>query len=95
MATDRNKIIVLLIALAISSNAVADNAEHCVSIVDSKERLECTTKHCRKKICRQKSGKFTRPKSIDTNSIQSEGIAKGHGKTNLCASRCPRGLPPS
>ena len=41
MATDRNKIIVLSIALAVSSNAVADNADHCVSIVDSKDRLEC------------------------------------------------------
>lgn len=78
MATDRNKIIVLLIALAISSNAVADNAEHCVSIVDSKERLECYDRALRPaKSADKKAANSPRPKSIDTNVVsRAKGIAK-------------------
>lgn len=78
MATDRNKIIVLSIALAISSNAVADNADHCVSIVDSKERLECYDRALRPaKSADKKAANSPRPKNIDTNVVsRAKGIAK-------------------
>ena len=98
MATDRNKIIVLSIALAVSSNAVADNADHCVSIVDSKDRLECYDRALRPaKSADKKEANSPPPKSMDTNVVsRAKGIAKrGHGKTNLGASRClKRGVAP-
>jgi len=78
MATDRNKIIVLSIALAVSSNAVADNADHCVSIVDSKERLECYDRALRPaKSADKKEANSPPPKSMDTNVVsRAKGIAK-------------------
>ena len=97
MATDRNKIIVLSIALAVSSNAVADNADHCVSIVDSKERLECTTEPCALQNLQTKKKQIHLPQEHGyERRIQSERHRKkGHGKTNLGASRClKRGVAP-
>ena len=77
MATDRNKIIVLSIALAVSSNAVADNADHCVSIVDSKERLECYDRALRLQNLQKKEANSPPPKSMDTNVVsRAKGIAK-------------------
>ena len=90
MATDRNKIIVLSIALAVSSNAVADNADHCVSIVDSKERLECYDRALRPAKSADKKKQIHLPQEHGyERRIQSERHRKeGHGKTNLGASRC-------
>ena len=87
MATDRNKIIVLLIALAISSNAVADNAEHCVSIVDSKERLECYDRALRPaKSADKKAANSPRPKSIDTNVVSRANDREGSRKKSPLSS---------